>query len=162
MAETYEGRVTGESRQKAAQDLAQSARERQSEQAQLRAAVALARDQVRAAPDEDVVKYGDLFPEWQPGVAYAAGDVVRFGDTLFRVAQAHTSQADWAPDRAITLFTVVQPEPKDGAVLQWMAGEIVAAGDLRTYVGVTWRCRQAHTTLAGWEPPNTPSLWEAV
>ncbi|NEE58319.1 dioxygenase, partial [Streptomyces sp. SID8455] len=29
-----------------------------------------------------------------------------------------------------------------------------------TYGGVAYRCRQAHRSLTGWEPPNVPALWE--
>ncbi|KAB1907021.1 carbohydrate-binding protein, partial [Micromonospora sp. AMSO31t] len=25
--------------------------------------------------------------------------------------------------------------------------------------GLTYRCRQAHTAIPGWEPPNVPALW---
>jgi chitinase len=32
-------------------------------------------------------------------------------------------------------------------------------GQLVTYGGTTYRCLQAHTSLAGWEPPNVPALW---
>ncbi|WP_439660727.1 carbohydrate-binding protein [Lentzea sp. HUAS TT2] len=31
-----------------------------------------------------------------------------------------------------------------------------------TYSGATYRCRQGHTSLPGWEPPNVPALWERV
>ncbi|MFB9622472.1 carbohydrate-binding protein [Nonomuraea helvata] len=31
-----------------------------------------------------------------------------------------------------------------------------------TYNGVTYRCIQAHTALAGWEPPNVPALWQRI
>ncbi|MBT0770629.1 lytic polysaccharide monooxygenase [Kineosporia sp. J2-2] len=32
-------------------------------------------------------------------------------------------------------------------------------GDTVTYDGVTYECRQSHTTLPGWEPPNVLALW---
>ncbi|MFG2052583.1 lytic polysaccharide monooxygenase [Micromonospora sp. NPDC048930] len=44
----------------------------------------------------------------------------------------------------------------------WTAGTSYQVGDLVTYNGVTYQCRQAHTALPGWEPPNTPALWLAV
>ncbi|MEI0737601.1 carbohydrate-binding protein [Paenibacillus sp. JTLBN-2024] len=28
-----------------------------------------------------------------------------------------------------------------------------------TYNGQTYECRQAHTSLVGWEPTNVPALW---
>ena len=41
----------------------------------------------------------------------------------------------------------------------WAAGQAVKVGDLRSYGGTVYRCLQAHTTQAGWEPPNVPALW---
>lgn len=42
----------------------------------------------------------------------------------------------------------------------WAAGTLYNAGNRVTYGGVAYRCLQAHTALAGWEPPNVPALWE--
>ncbi|MBE1590305.1 lytic polysaccharide monooxygenase [Nonomuraea angiospora] len=44
----------------------------------------------------------------------------------------------------------------------WKAGTAYAVGNTVTYNGVTYRCIQAHTALAGWEPPNVPALWQRV
>ena len=41
----------------------------------------------------------------------------------------------------------------------WAAGQAVTIGALRTYASKTYRCIQAHTTQAGWEPSNVPALW---
>ncbi len=35
-----------------------------------------------------------------------------------------------------------------------------AVGATTTYDGVTYRCLQQHTAIAGWEPTNTPALWQ--
>ncbi|MCX4787602.1 alpha-lytic protease prodomain-containing protein [Streptomyces sp. NBC_01221] len=42
----------------------------------------------------------------------------------------------------------------------WAAGTFCNAGDRVTYGGVAYRCLQAHSAMAGWEPPNVPALWE--
>ena len=42
----------------------------------------------------------------------------------------------------------------------WAAGTAYKAGDVVTYGGASYRCLQPHTALAGWEPPNTPALWQ--
>ncbi len=42
----------------------------------------------------------------------------------------------------------------------WKAGTAYVPGNVVTYGGVSYRCRQAHTAIAGWEPPNVPALWE--
>ena len=44
----------------------------------------------------------------------------------------------------------------------WVAGHAYKVGDTVTYNGKTYRCLQAHTSMAGWEPPNAPALWQAV
>jgi predicted carbohydrate-binding protein with CBM5 and CBM33 domain len=44
----------------------------------------------------------------------------------------------------------------------WAAGTAYKVGDVVTYGGASYRCRQAHTAIAGWEPPNVPALWERV
>jgi hypothetical protein len=41
-----------------------------------------------------------LFDVFDPdGHAYAVGDVAAFDGVLYRVVQAHRSQADWTPDK---------------------------------------------------------------
>jgi chitin-binding protein len=44
----------------------------------------------------------------------------------------------------------------------WQAGTAYKIGDVVTYNGVSYRCRQAHTALPGWEPPFTPALWSQL
>ncbi len=44
----------------------------------------------------------------------------------------------------------------------WAVGTAYKVGDVVTYGGVSYRCRQAHTAIAGWEPPNVPALWARV
>jgi hypothetical protein len=46
-------------------------------------------------------------------------------------------------------------------VQPWAPNVAYNVGDLVTYDGVTYSCRQAHTSQVGWEPPNTPALWLA-
>lgn len=45
---------------------------------------------------------------------------------------------------------------------QWAAGADYAVGYKVQFEGRLWRCRQAHSAIAGWEPPNVASLWEEV
>ncbi|GHJ16515.1 MULTISPECIES: lytic polysaccharide monooxygenase [unclassified Micromonospora] len=44
----------------------------------------------------------------------------------------------------------------------WTAGRAYQVGDTVTYDGRSYRCRQAHTAIAGWEPPNVPALWQQL
>lgn len=50
-----------------------------------------------SATDEQALKVPSLYPAWKPGMGYRAGDRFQFGGVLYKVLQAHTSQADWVP-----------------------------------------------------------------
>jgi hypothetical protein len=49
-----------------------------------------------------------------------------------------------------------------GTSTSWQANHAYAIGDVVSYNGVGYRCIQAHTSLPGWEPPNTPALWQRI
>jgi predicted carbohydrate-binding protein with CBM5 and CBM33 domain len=52
------------------------------------------------------------------------------------------------------------PGPQPGGT--WAAYTPYAIGAQVTYNGLSYRCRQAHTSLPGWEPPNAAALWLPV
>lgn len=53
----------------------------------------------------------ELFEPWNPNeVEYQAGDRRRYGDILYKCIQNHTSQENWAPDRAPTLWQVIDTQ----------------------------------------------------
>lgn len=58
------------------------------------------------------------------------------------------------PDREA--LTVVALHPN------WEPGADYGVGYKVQFDGRLWRCRQAHTSQTGWEPPNVASLWEQV
>jgi len=41
----------------------------------------------------------------------------------------------------------------------WAPNVAYATGAQVTYNGILYECRQSHTSLPGWEPPNVPALW---
>lgn len=45
---------------------------------------------------------------------------------------------------------------------EWDSGKSVIEGERLLRNGELWRARQSHTTQAGWEPENAPTLWERV
>lgn len=55
----------------------------------------------------------ELFPAWEVGVEYAVNKRIRYDGILYKVIQAHTSQSNWTPDVAASLFTQVE-EPGQG------------------------------------------------
>ena len=44
----------------------------------------------------------------------------------------------------------------------WMSETSYTAGIRVRYFGKLYRCEQAHTSQAGWEPPSVPALWTEV
>lgn len=58
--------------------------------------------------------------------------------------------------------TTPPPTTQPPAGGTWATGTAYAVGSQVTYGGSTYRCRQPHTAIAGWEPPNTPALWEKL
>ncbi|MBN1410560.1 MAG: family 16 glycosylhydrolase [Spirochaetales bacterium] len=42
---------------------------------------------------------------------------------------------------------------------EWAPYTYYSRGTVVTYQGPTYTCRQSHTSLPGWEPPNVPALW---
>lgn len=57
--------------------------------------------------DETALTGVELFPAWVVGKAYAVSDRAQYNGTLYKCVQAHTSQADWAPDKTPALWAVV-------------------------------------------------------
>lgn len=63
--------------------------------------------------DEKAMEVVAVFDPWQIGKAYAVGDFLTYGvngvgdPQLYKVAQAHTSQADWKPDSTPALYTAI-------------------------------------------------------
>jgi hypothetical protein len=45
---------------------------------------------------------------------------------------------------------------------EWATETAYQLGNKITRNGKLWRVRQAHTSQAGWEPENVPSLWEEI
>lgn len=64
--------------------------------------------------DEDAVVTPELYPKWSgDGVHYISGDRVRYEGVLYKVLQPHTSQPDWTPDTAVSLFAkILNPDPQ--------------------------------------------------
>ena len=57
--------------------------------------------------DTEALEAVALFPAWAVGVAYAKDERVQYDGKLYKVVQAHTSQADWTPPTVPALFAEV-------------------------------------------------------
>ena len=57
--------------------------------------------------DEDALEAINLFANWQSNVAYAKDDRVNYDGILYKCLQAHTSQDNWTPTAAPSLWAKV-------------------------------------------------------
>lgn len=57
--------------------------------------------------DLDALSCVTLFPLWEADHEYEVDQRVAYDNKLYRVVQAHTSQANWTPDITPALFTEV-------------------------------------------------------
>lgn len=51
-------------------------------------------------------EHADLFAEWAYPISYTVGQIRRYKGTLYKCVQAHTSQEDWTPDTAHSLWSL--------------------------------------------------------
>ena len=111
------------------------------------AAVALARIQAASLSDADAAKVPALYDEWSgDGVEYKQGRRLRFQGLLVKVLQDHTSQPDWAPNAAPSLFAVILPG-QDGSGVEvgvWVQPDSTngySTGDHVIHNGHLWRSK---------------------
>lgn len=51
-------------------------------------------------------EHADLFSEWAYPINYKTGQIRRYKGSLYKCVQDHTSQADWTPDTASSLWSL--------------------------------------------------------
>lgn len=73
--------------------------------------------------DNTAMRMKEFYPEWTANTAYTVGYKVQRNGKLWRVVQAHTSQAGWEPENAASLWeqinethagTLEDPIPYEG------------------------------------------------
>lgn len=64
--------------------------------------------------DAEALAVKTLYPKWVAGQSYTVGYKLLYGGELYKVIQAHTSQADWTPGAVPALFTRID-EQHDGS-----------------------------------------------
>ena len=105
--------------------------------------------------DETALTGVELFPMWAIGRAYATGDRVQHGGTLYKCVQAHTSQADWTPDATPALWVVVSIDEYPEWVQPTGAHDAYNTGDKVSYNGKRYVCTIDGNAYApdvyGWE-----------
>lgn len=113
--------------------------------------------------DTEALEAVALFPAWAVGVAYAKDERVQYDGKLYRVVQAHTSQADWTPPLVPALFTEVA---KPGEIPVWKqptgAQDAYNKGDKVHYPTADDPVYESLIDANVWSPEAYPNGWELV
>jgi hypothetical protein len=93
---------------------------------------------------------------WQNNTAYQVGDLVTFNGQEYRCQIAHTSQADWTPDVAHSLWVLIQAATPDFSVSATPAQQSVTAGTPISYT-VTVAAQNGFTGTVSLSVTGLPS-----
>lgn len=101
-------------------------------------------------PDSQAAAVAALYPIWEPGHAYKTGERVRYG-SLYKVLQDHTSQADWTPDTAVSLYVRIADPAEEWPAWAQPTGahDAYSKGDGVSHRGKHWTSDVDNNT---WEP----------
>ena len=113
--------------------------------------------------DDDVAAVVDLFDGFDPDErTYPVGAIVSYDGVLYRCVQAHTSQADWTPDKVPALWAPVRKTAgtqPDEWVQPAGASDAYGAGDRVTFQGAVW---ESTIDANVWSPTAYPAGWTKV
>lgn len=115
--------------------------------------------------DEKAMEVATIYDPWAVGKSYAVGEFVTYGENgvgdpqLYKVVQAHTSQADWTPDAVASLFVAIGLDSAGYPVWSKPTGshDSYNAGDIVDYTGTLYR-----SIINGnvYSPDEYPAGWE--
>lgn len=108
--------------------------------------------------ESTMMEIADIYPAWvSSGKSYKIGDIFSYGvnsdgeTQLYSVLQAHTSQSDWTPDTAVSLYKKVGFT--DSGVPIWTqplgATDAYQMGDRVEHNGKIW---ESDYNANVWEP----------
>jgi len=112
-----------------------------------------ASDVVAEIIDNDKFKLKDL-PK--VGERVEADELYKYNGQVYRVRKVHNVTV-YSPDQIQALFTVYRKETAD---MEWIEGEKVDIGALRTYKDIVYECIQSHQTQEDWTPDKAATLWK--
>lgn len=111
--------------------------------------------------DTDALNAIELYPVWADDVSYVAGDRVRYDGVLYKCLQSHTSQPDWTPDAAPSLWAkVLIPDPD--VIPEWEQPDSTngySKGDKVKYNGAVYESLIDNNV---WSPDAYPAGWQVV
>ena len=105
-----------------------------------------------------------VYQAWEAGKSYAVGDILSYGTNqvgdpqLYKVVQAHTSQANWTPDATPALYNAFGLDESGYPLWAQPSGahDAYDQGDIVNYNGTLYQ-----STINGnvWSPDVYPAGW---
>lgn len=115
--------------------------------------------------EEKAMEVATIYDPWAEGKAYAVGDFLTYGENsvgdpqLYKVVQAHTSQADWEPDTTPALYAVIGLDAAGYPVWSQPTGahDAYNKGDIVDYNSTLYQ-----SLIDGnvWTPEANPTGWQ--
>ena len=129
------------------------------------AAVLVAQMQAQSLTDEQALQVKAIYPAYDPnGVAYAKDFKTTYNGDLYKCLQSHTSQEDWNPENAPSLWAKVLAGQEGTGIGEWEQPDSTnpyMTGDRVKHNGKTWESLVDNNV---WEPgaQGTEALWKVV
>ena len=119
----------------------------------------------KTVPEAMALEVAAVYPAWAAGRSYAAGDILRHGvnsvgdPQLYKVVQAHTSQADWLPEATPALYDPFGLDESGYPLWSQPTGahDAYNTGDVVSHNGTLY---QSLVDGNVWEPGAYDGLWE--
>ena len=112
--------------------------------------------------DIDALAAKELFPLYKVDTTYTTGDRIRYNDVLYKVLQDHTSQSNWAPDTAPSLYAIVLiPDPE--IIPVWVQPDSTNAymkGDKVHFPTIDDPVYESLIDNNVWSPATYPAGWQ--
>lgn len=97
--------------------------------------------------EEKAMEVATVFDPWEIGKTYSVGDFLIYGvngvgdPQLYKVAQAHTSQAEWTPEATPALYTAIGLDDSGYPVWSQPTGahDAYNTGDVVNYNGTLYQ-----------------------
>lgn len=113
--------------------------------------------------DDQASDIPQIFPEWAVDTAYKVDDRRRYAGKLYKCLQAHTSQADWTPDAAPSLWVEIA---KPGEIPVWRqptgAQDAYNTGDKVHYPDADGPIYESLIDANVYSPEAYPAGWQLV
>lgn len=119
---------------------------------------------------EEILEKISAFDKWKAGVVHKFGEYYQYENNLYKVIsknldadevdQGFTSQEDWTPDVAVSLYVKVAPP---GVIAEWVqptgAHDAYNIGDKVLFNTLVWQSKINANT---WSPTVYPAGWEQL